>query len=60
MSRQQITDRSYSLPPLGDNPSTQRQGTTPGFGVAQKSHASPLPSASLSVCSAFGPFGQSS
>src|SRR5688500_16569645 len=30
MSRQQITDRSYSLPPLGDNPSTTRQGTTPG------------------------------
>ena len=29
MSRQ-ITDRSYALPPLGDNPSTQRQGTTPG------------------------------
>src|SRR5688572_14499027 len=23
-------DRSYSLPPLGDNPSTDRQGTTPG------------------------------
>ena len=24
------TDRSYALPPLGDNPSTDRQGTTPG------------------------------
>ncbi|HSV16635.1 MAG TPA: phosphomethylpyrimidine synthase ThiC [Tepidisphaeraceae bacterium] len=24
------TDRSYTLPPLGDNPSTERQGTTPG------------------------------
>src|SRR5688572_6609254 len=24
------TDRPYSLPPLGDNPSTDRQGTTPG------------------------------
>src|SRR5438105_1901800 len=24
------TDRSYTLPPLGDNPSTDRQGTTPG------------------------------
>src|SRR3954452_13011668 len=23
-------DRSYALPPLGDNPSTERQGTTPG------------------------------
>jgi phosphomethylpyrimidine synthase len=23
-------DRSYALPPLGDNPSTDRQGTTPG------------------------------
>src|SRR5437763_10908604 len=23
-------DRSYVLPPLGDNPSTDRQGTTPG------------------------------
>jgi phosphomethylpyrimidine synthase len=24
------SDRSYALPPLGDNPSTDRQGTTPG------------------------------
>jgi phosphomethylpyrimidine synthase len=24
------TDRSYTLPPVGDNPSTDRQGTTPG------------------------------
>src|SRR5947209_4953275 len=24
------TDRSYSLPPLGDNPSSEIQGTTPG------------------------------
>ncbi len=24
------TDRSFTLPPLGDNPSTERQGTTPG------------------------------
>ena len=24
------TDRSYSLPPLGDNPSSENQGTTPG------------------------------
>ena len=23
-------DRSYALPPIGDNPSTERQGTTPG------------------------------
>src|SRR4051812_9897136 len=23
-------DRSWTLPPLGDNPSTDRQGTTPG------------------------------
>ena len=23
-------DRTYALPPLGDNPSTERQGTTPG------------------------------
>ena len=28
-------DRSYSLPPLGDNPSTEKQGTTPGS-FAQK------------------------
>jgi phosphomethylpyrimidine synthase len=27
---QNTTDRSYSLPPLGDNPSTEKQGTTPG------------------------------
>src|SRR5580700_1792947 len=25
-----LRDRSYSLPPVGDNPSTERQGTTPG------------------------------
>jgi phosphomethylpyrimidine synthase len=24
------SDRSYALPPLGDNPSTEKQGTTPG------------------------------
>src|SRR5205807_7546874 len=24
------SDRSYSLPPVGDNPSTERQGTSPG------------------------------
>ena len=24
------SDRSHSLPPLGDNPSTEKQGTTPG------------------------------
>jgi phosphomethylpyrimidine synthase len=27
---QTTTDRSYALPPLGDNPSTDHQGTTPG------------------------------
>ncbi len=27
---QATTDRSYALPPLGDNPSTDHQGTTPG------------------------------
>src|SRR4051812_12785375 len=30
MSTARTTDRSYALPPLGDNPSTDRQGTTPG------------------------------
>src|SRR5436190_7081814 len=30
MSQQIQTDRSYALPPIGDNPSTERQGTTPG------------------------------
>ncbi|HEX3355703.1 MAG TPA: phosphomethylpyrimidine synthase [Tepidisphaeraceae bacterium] len=30
MSNSTQTDRSYALPPLGDNPSTDRQGTTPG------------------------------
>ena len=25
-----VTDRSYALPPLGDNPSSEQQGTTPG------------------------------
>ena len=36
MSHQKIvTDRSFTLPPLGDNPSTDAQGTTPGS-FAQK------------------------
>src|SRR3954454_7353949 len=30
MTTKANTDRSYALPPLGDNPSTDRQGTTPG------------------------------
>src|SRR5207244_9249904 len=30
MSHQIQTDRSYALPPIGDNPSSDRQGTTPG------------------------------
>src|SRR5580765_3287690 len=30
MSQQIQTDRSYALPPIGDDPSTDRQGTTPG------------------------------
>src|SRR2546423_15072417 len=30
MSQQIQTDRSYALPPIGDHPSTDRQGTTPG------------------------------
>src|SRR6185437_1270195 len=31
MSQTRIpSDRSYALPPLGENPSTDRQGTTPG------------------------------
>jgi phosphomethylpyrimidine synthase len=30
MATARTTDRSYTLPPLGDNPSTDRQGTTPG------------------------------
>jgi phosphomethylpyrimidine synthase len=30
-----VTDRSFTLPPLGDNPSTEAQGTTPGS-FAQK------------------------
>ena len=29
-SEKTTVDRSYSLPPLGDNPSTEKQGTTPG------------------------------
>ena len=29
-SRTSDASRAYSLPPLGDNPSTERQGTTPG------------------------------
>src|SRR3982751_166490 len=30
MNDAKVIDRSYALPPLGDNPSTERQGTTPG------------------------------
>jgi phosphomethylpyrimidine synthase len=30
MPTAQSTDRSYTLPAIGDNPSTDRQGTTPG------------------------------
>jgi phosphomethylpyrimidine synthase len=30
MPQTKTIDRSYALPPLGDNPSTDRQGTTPG------------------------------
>src|SRR3954453_1584334 len=30
MSHIRNVDRSYALPPVGDNPSTDRQGTTPG------------------------------
>jgi phosphomethylpyrimidine synthase len=30
MAASQTIDRSYTLPPLGDNPSTQKEGTTPG------------------------------
>ena len=30
MSPSKTIDRSFALPPLGDNPSTDRQGTTPG------------------------------
>ncbi|HEV2292953.1 MAG TPA: phosphomethylpyrimidine synthase [Tepidisphaeraceae bacterium] len=30
ISTRATPDRSYSLPPLGDNPSSERQGTTPG------------------------------
>jgi len=30
MSNLNITDRNYSLPPLGNNPSSQAQGTSPG------------------------------
>jgi phosphomethylpyrimidine synthase len=30
MSVPQTTDRSWTLPPLGDNPSTEKEGTTPG------------------------------
>jgi phosphomethylpyrimidine synthase len=30
MSQRLSTDRSYQLPPLGSNPSTEKQGTTPG------------------------------
>ena len=30
MSQQILNRRSYALPPVGDNPSTDRQGTTPG------------------------------
>ena len=30
MSNLNVTDRNYSLPPLGNNPSSQAQGTSPG------------------------------
>src|SRR5688572_10805772 len=30
MTQHANIDRSYALPPIGDNPSTDRQGTTPG------------------------------
>jgi len=30
MSKLNVTDRNYSLPPLGNNPSSQAQGTSPG------------------------------
>ena len=30
MSHSTASDRSYTLPPLGDNPSSEKQGTTPG------------------------------
>jgi len=30
MPQQATVDRSFALPPIGDNPSTDRQGTTPG------------------------------
>ena len=30
MSPSKTTDRSFTLPPVGDNPSTDRQGTSPG------------------------------
>jgi phosphomethylpyrimidine synthase len=30
MSQHRSVDRSYSVPPFGDNPSTERQGTSPG------------------------------
>ena len=30
MSNSRTLDRSYTLPPLGDNPSTEKQGTSPG------------------------------
>ena len=30
MSQSTASDRSYTLPPLGDNPSSEKQGTTPG------------------------------
>ena len=29
-SNPNVTDRAYSLPPLGRNPSSQAQGTSPG------------------------------
>jgi phosphomethylpyrimidine synthase len=35
MSHSSTTDHSWTLPPLGENPSTERQGTTPGS-FAQK------------------------
>src|SRR4051812_42669796 len=35
------TDRSFTLPPLGDNPSTQNQGTTPGSFAQKNAIGSP-------------------
>jgi phosphomethylpyrimidine synthase len=38
----QAIDRSYALPPFGDNPSTDRQGTSPGSFAAKGRVGSPL------------------